>query len=148
MLKKWLLALMMSAIVLGGVFTSCKNDDDDDDVVIDAYASYYGTYTGSMEVTFNGRTTTSDLSIVVAKKSVNLGGRYGEYTKVLWFKNSDGKAVQAAQSDDTNTDKGDLTADNYTTASSDYIVFNGDGTATYYVPAMAAMGGTAALTKQ
>lgn len=116
-------------------------------LTIDWNSVYYGTYTGSMTVTMGGKETTTPLSITVAKDSVNLGERYGEYTKVLWLKDSEGKTVQAAQSDKTNSSKGDLTAENYTTASSDYIAFNNDGTAVITMPAMAAMGGTANLTK-
>lgn len=116
-------------------------------LTIDWNSVYYGTYTGSMTVTMGEKETTTPLSITVAKDSVNLGERYGEYTKVLWLKDSEGKTVQAAQSDKTNTSKGDLTAENYTTASSDYIAFNNDGTAVITMPPMAAMGGTANLTK-
>lgn len=116
-------------------------------LTIDWNSVYYGTYTGSMTVTMGGKETTTPLSITVAKDSVNLGERYGEYTKVLWLKDSEGKTVQAAQSDSTNSKKGDLTAENYTTASSDYIAFNNDGTAVITMPAMAKMGGTANLTK-
>lgn len=116
-------------------------------LTIDWNSVYYGTYTGSMTVTMGGKETTTPLSITVAKDSVNLGEHYGEYTKVLWLKDSEGKTVQAAQSDKTNTKNGDLTAENYTTASSDYIAFNNDGTAVITMPAMAKMGGTANLTK-
>lgn len=116
-------------------------------LTIDWNSVYYGTYTGSMTVTMGGKETTTPLSITVAKDSVNLGERYGKYTKVLWLKDSEGKTVQAAQSEKTNTQNGDLTAENYTTASSDYIAFNNDGTAVITMPAMAKMGGTATLTK-
>lgn len=108
----------------------------------------YGTWSGTMTVKMgNNPPTTQSLSIKVAKDSVDSGGNYGAYTKVLWGKNADNKYFVAAQSDSTNTKNGNLTLENYTTAASCIIVFNGDGTATYSVPAMAAMGGTATLTK-
>lgn len=148
MFKKVLfLAAVFTAISFG--FISCANDDDDDDEQTPAsdYSAYYGTYTGTMSVTYGGSTTETSVSITVAEESVDQGGNYGAYTHVLWLTNSDGKAVVAAQSDSTNTSKGDLTEENYTTVSSCYITFNGDNTATYIVPAMAAMGGTATITK-
>lgn len=95
-----------------------------------------------------GKTIPSPLSITVAKDSVDCGGNYGTYTKVLWGKNAESKNFVAAQSDSTNTKNGDLTLENYPTAASCIIVFNGDNTATYTVPAMAAMGGTTTITKQ
>lgn len=144
-LKKFLLALMITCVAVTG-FVSCSNDDDEEEK--DVYESCYGTYTGTMNVTMGGNTTSSPLSITVAKESVDCGGNYGTYTKVLWGKNAESKIFVAAQSDSTNTSKGDLTSENYTTAASCIIVFNGDNTATYTVPAMAAMGGTATITKQ
>ena len=132
--------MAIATISLG--FVSCSDDEDDDEV---SYEKYYGTYTGTMSVTYGGNTTETPVSITVSETSVDQGGNYGAYTKVLWLTNSDGNAVVAAQSDSTNTKNGDLTADNYTTASSCYITF-GD-TVTYVVPVMASMGGTATLTK-
>ena len=143
MFKKFFLSLMaVAAISLG--FVSCSNDDDDDDDEV-SYEKYYGTYTGTMSVTYGGKTTETPVSITVSATSVDQGGNYGAYTNVLWLTNSDGYAVVAAQSDSTNTKNGDLTADNYTTASSCYITFG--NTVTYVVPAMASMGGTVTLTK-
>lgn len=144
-LKKFLLALMITCVAVTG-FVSCSNDDDEEEK--DVYESCYGTYTGTLTVTMNGNTIPSPLSITVAKDSVDCGGNYGTYTKVLWGKNAESKKFVAAQSDSTNTKNGDLTLENYSTAASCIIVFNGDNTATYTVPAMAAMGGTATITKQ
>nr|MBP3280886.1 hypothetical protein [Treponema sp.] len=95
------------------------------------YSSYYGSYEGTV--------MNQSVTLTVSESSIDQGGNYGAYTKVLWLTDSDGKAVVAAQSDSTNTKNGDLTAENYTTASSCYIVFGTDGSATYYVPAMATM---------
>ena len=113
--------------------------------VTNTNASLYGTYTGTMSVTYGGKTTETPVSITVSATSVDQGGNYGAYTNVLWLTNSDGYAVVAAQSDSTNTKNCDLTADNYTTASSCYITFG--NTVTYVVPAMVSMGGTVTLTK-
>lgn len=108
-----------------------------------AQTDLFGTYTGSMTVMGNA----SEVSLTIADGKFTLNSGHPEtYTKILWLKNTDGNCVVAAQSDSTNTKNGDLTVDNYTTASSNYIVFGTD-TITYYVPAMAAMGGTCTLTK-
>ena len=139
MLKKALLGLMTLCVVSFG-FISCANGAGDDNsnslpepqpLVKTDYSSYYGTYIGSV--------MTVNTEIVVAKESVNQGGNYGSYTKVLWLTDTENKAVVAAQSDSTNTDNGDLTVENYKTASSCYIEFGTDGTATYFVPKMAKM---------
>ncbi len=151
----------MALCAIGFVFVSCSNDSDDEESTaiensststqgensssssqedVDEteqpqsqvdYSSYYGT--------FEGTVMNQSVTLTVSESSVDQGGNYGAYTKVLWLTDSDGKAVVAAQSDSTNTNKGDLTAENYTTASSCYIVFGTDGSATYYVPAMATM---------
>lgn len=103
----------------------------------------YGTYTGSMTV----MGTASEVSLTIANGSFTLNsGHPGTYTKILWLKDTNSNYVLAAQSDDTNTKNGDLTVDNYTTAASNYVVFGTDAI-TYYVPAMASMGGTSTLTK-
>ena len=160
MLKKAFLGFMALCAISFG-FVSCSNDSDDEESTatensststqgensssssqedVDEteqpqskvdYSSYYGT--------FEGTVMNQSVTLTVSESSVNQGGNYGAYTKVLWLTDSDGKAVVAAQSDSTNTKKGDLTAENYTTASSCYIVFGTDGSATYYVPAMATM---------
>ena len=155
MLKKAFLGFM-ALCAIGFGFVSCSNDSDDEESTvstqktdeqqsqddeestteqqsqIDAlYSSYYGSYEGTV--------MNQSVTLTVSESSVDQGGNYGAYTKVLWLTDSDGKAVVAAQSDSTNTKKGDLTAENYTTASSCYIVFGTDGSATYYVPAMATM---------
>lgn len=139
MLKKAFLGFMAVCAISFG-FVSCTNSDDDDDssdtpglqsqVELD-YSLYYGSYEGAV--------MNQSVTLTVSESSVDQGGNYGAYTKVLWLTDSDGKAVVAAQSDNTNTKNGDLTAENYTTASSCYIVFGTDGTATYYVPAMSTM---------
>ena len=153
--------MALCAISFG--FVSCSNDSDDEEETVSTqktdaqqsqdensssqsqenvdetkqpqsqvdYSSYYGT--------FEGTVMNQSVTLTVSESSVNQGGNYGAYTKVLWLTDSDGKAVVAAQSDSTNTKKGDLTEENYTTASSCYIVFGTDGSATYYVPAMATM---------
>ncbi|MCR5613538.1 hypothetical protein [Treponema sp.] len=95
------------------------------------YSSYYGTYEGSV--------MKQAVNIKVSENSVDQGGNYGAYTKVLWLKNNDNKVVVAAQSNSTNTKNGDLTTENYLTASSCYIIFENDGTASYFVPAMTKM---------
>lgn len=129
MLKKFFLSMMaFAAISLG--FVSCSNDDDEESTAVD-YSSYYGTYEGTV--------MNKSVTLTVSESSVDQGGNYGAYTKVLWLTDSDGKAVVAAQSDSTNTENGDLTAENYTTASSCYIVFGNGDNATYYVPKMATM---------
>lgn len=157
-LKKIFLAMMVAAFAVTG-FVSCSNDDDDDAAltaylisqsqnkatVVEAQTDLYGTYTGTMNVTIGGKTTSTPATIKISADGIDQGNNYGAYTKVLWLKNTDGKYVIAAQSDSTNTKNGDLTVDNFTTASSCYVVF-GD-TITYTVPAMAAMGGTCTLTK-
>ena len=155
MLKKAFLGFM-AVCAIGFGFVSCSSDSDDEESTvstqktdeqqsqddeestteqqsqIDAlYSSYYGSYEGTV--------MNQSVTLTVSEASVDQGGNYGAYTKVLWLTDSDGKAVVAAQSDSTNTKKGDLTEENYTTASSCYIVFGTDGSATYYVPAMATM---------
>ncbi len=160
MLKKAFLGFM-AVCAIGFGFVSCSNDSDDEESSatensststqgensssqsqedVDEteqpqskvdYSSYYGSYEGTV--------MNQSVTLTVSESSVDQGGNYGAYTKVLWLTDSDGKAVVAAQSDSTNTKKGDLTAENYTTASSCYIVFGTDGSATYYVPAMATM---------
>ncbi|MBR1614599.1 MAG: hypothetical protein IJ673_03870 [Treponema sp.] len=129
MLKKFLFALTALSVISFG-FVSCSNEDDEESTAVD-YSSYYGSYEGTV--------MNQSVTLTISETSVDQGGSYGAYTKVLWLTDSDGKAVVAAQSDSTNTTKGDLTAENYTTASSCYIVFGTDDTATYYVPAMATM---------
>lgn len=134
----------MALCAIGFGFVSCSNDSDDEEDTVSTqktdeqqsqdvvdYSSYYGT--------FEGTVMNQSVTLTVSESSVDQGGNYGAYTKVLWLTDSDGKALVAAQSDSTNTKNGDLTAENYTTASSCYIVFGTDGTATYYVPAMATM---------
>ena len=148
MLKKLFMAALAATLVLGGVLTSCSDDDDDDEF---SQSDCYGTYTGTLVglVTLPNGTTkdiSQDCTITVAEDSVSQGENYGAYTKVLWLKNGDSKFVVAAQSDSTNTKNGDLTTDNYTTAASCYIVFNGDGTAVYTVPSM--NNASANITKQ
>ncbi|MCR5123632.1 MAG: hypothetical protein K6B43_00355 [Treponema sp.] len=108
-----------------------ENKTENQSQVEYGYSSYYGT--------FEGTVMNQSVTLTVSESSVDQGGNYGAYTKVLWLTDSDGKAVVAAQSDSTNTKNGDLTEENYTTASSCYIVFGTDGLATYYVPAMATM---------
>ncbi|MBR1715819.1 MAG: hypothetical protein IJ717_12865 [Treponema sp.] len=143
MLKKAFLGFM-ALCAIGFGFVSCSNDSDDEEDTVSTqktdeqqsqdvvdYSSYYGT--------FEGTVMNQSVTLTVSESSVDQGGNYGAYTKVLWLTDSDGKALVAAQSDSTNTKNGDLTAENYTTASSCYIVFGTDGTATYYVPAMATM---------
>ncbi|MCR5725465.1 MAG: hypothetical protein K6G80_10310 [Treponema sp.] len=136
MLKKAFLGFVVLCVI-GFGFVSCANDDDSSDTtgnqsqVEDGYSSYYGT--------FEGTVMNQSVTLTVSESSVDQGGNYGAYTKVLWLTDSDGKAVVAAQSNSTNTKNGDLTSENYTTASSCYIVFGNDDTATYYVPAMATM---------
>ncbi len=141
MLKKFLLTMTALSVISFG-FVSCSNDSDDEEETVSTpktdeqqsqvdYSSYYGT--------FEGTVMNQSVTLTVSESSVDQGRNYGVYTKVLWLTDSDGKAVVAAQSDSTNTNKGDLTAENYTTASSCYIVFGTDGSATYYVPAMATM---------
>lgn len=129
MLKKSFLILSALCALSFG-FVSCSNDDDEESTTVD-YSSYYGT--------FEGTVMNQSVTLTVSESSVDQGGNYGAYTKVLWLTDSDGKAVVAAQSDSTNTKNGDLTKENYTTASSCYIVFGSAGSSTYYVPAMAKM---------
>ena len=95
------------------------------------YSPYYGT--------FEGAVMKQTVTLTVSEASVDQGGNYGAYTKVLWLTDSNNKAVIAAQNDSTNTKNGDLTVENYTTASSCYIVFESEGKAAYFVPAMAKM---------
>lgn len=147
----------MALCAIGFGFVSCSNDSDDEESTVSTqktdeqqsqddeestteqqsqvesfeYSSYCGTYEGTV--------MNQSVTLTVSESSVDQGGNYGAYTKVLWLTDSDGKAVLAAQSDSTNTKNGDLTVENYTTASSCYIVFGTDGSATYYVPAMATM---------
>lgn len=111
-------------------------------IVAEAQTDLYGTYTGSMTV----MGTASAVSLTIADGKFALSSVHpATYTKILWLKDADGNYVVAAQSDDTNTKNGDLTVLNYTTASSNYVVFGTDAI-TYYVPAMATMGGTCTLT--
>lgn len=135
-LKKFLLALMITCVAVTG-FVSCSNDDDEEEK--DVYESCYGTYTG----TFMNK----PITVIVAKDSVDQGEPYGTYTKVLWGKNAEGKNFVAAQSNKKNDD---LTLESYTDAASSIVVFNGDNTATYTVPAMVKMGMAepATITKQ
>lgn len=126
--------MALCAISFG--FVSCATGDDDSSDTTGQqsqvdYSSYYGT--------FEGTVMNKSVTLTVSESSVDQGGNYGAYTKVLWLTDSDGKAVVAAQSDSTNTENGDLTAENYTTASSCYIVFGNGDNATYYVPKMATM---------
>lgn len=153
---KKILSFVLAATLLALGFSSCSESSDDNNTALllatgtssSSASAYYGTYYGTMSVTYNGTTTTRTLTIEVAADSVNCGGSYGTYTKVLWLKDSNGKYVQASQSDTKNASAGDLTEDNYTTASSCYITFETDGTATYVVPAMASMGGTSTITNR
>ncbi len=129
MFKKSIIVIM-TLFAVGFGFVSCSNNVDDGlDNVDEVYSSYYGIFEGSV--------MKQEVTLTISKSSVDQGGNYGAYTKVLWLTDSDGNAVVAAQSDSTNTKNGDLTEDNYTTAASCYIVFGTDGLATYYVPAMA-----------
>lgn len=131
MFKKSII-VMMTLFAVGFGFVSCSNNVDDGVNNVDEdYSSYYGTFEGSV--------MNQEVTLTISKSSVDQGGNYGAYTKVLWLTDSDGKAVVAAQSDSTNTKNGDLTEENYTTAASCYIVFGSDSSATYYVPAMATM---------
>lgn len=131
MFKKSII-VMMTLFAVGFGFVSCSNNVDDGlNNVDEDYSSYYGTFEGSV--------MNQEVTLTISKSSVDQGGNYGAYTKVLWLTDSDGKAVVAAQSDSTNTKNGDLTEENYTTAASCYIVFGSDSSATYYVPAMATM---------
>lgn len=133
--------------------TATKGNDNDgtyeysytpDSVTINVYpADRLGKYTGSMTV----MGTESAVSLTIAEGSFTLNsGHPATYTKILWLKDADGNSVVAAQSDSTNEKNGDLNVENYTTASSNYIVFGTDAI-TYYVPAMEKMGGTCTLTK-
>lgn len=147
-MKKILSLVCALAFVVVGLL-GCSTGDDDNNVSKNEYAVYYGNYTGTMKVTMGSNTITQDVNYNVAENVLtDNAGKYGAYNKVLWFKNAEGKAVVAGQSDSTFEKKGALTVENATTSSSCYIVFNGDGTATYTVPAMAAMGGVAVITKQ
>ncbi|MCR5495690.1 MAG: hypothetical protein K6F15_08645 [Treponema sp.] len=160
---KKILSFVLAATLLALGFSSCSESSDDNNTalllaaasnrsvqivadVVEASeaASFYGTYYGIMTV----MTTTKTMTIVVAADSVNCGAGYGTYTKVLWLKDSNGNYIQASQSDSKNASAGDLTKDNFTSASSCYIIFANNGTATYVVPAMAVMGGSVTITNR
>lgn len=158
-MKKILSFVLAASMVCLG-FTACSDSSDSNNTALilmsqqksgvqDPYSSCYGIYKGTMTVTMGGNPITQEVNYEIsADKLSDKAGKYGDYTKILWLTNSDGKIVVAGQSDSTFTKKGELSTENYTSASSCYIVFKGDGTAVYTVPAMAAMGGVATITKE
>lgn len=153
--KNLFLAALISALAVAG-FASCSSGDDDDDgssapvsspVTVSEQTELFGTYTGTLNVTFGGNTSAQEAKIKISEGAFALLTDHpSTYTKILWIKETDGSYVVAAQSDSTNTKNGDLTLENYKTASSCYVVFSSE--ITYVVPAMASMGGTCTLTKE
>lgn len=98
----------------------------------------YGTWKGTMTVTMGGNSIPAEVVAEVDANKIGLGQQYGDYTSVTWTTEEDGSIKASAKKNAEAQDVGVII-----TFQKANDVISGN----LVIPKMAAMGGTATLTK-
>lgn len=98
----------------------------------------YGTWKGTMTVTMGGNSIPAEVVAEVDANKIGLGQQYGDYTSVTWTTEVDGSIKASAKKNADAQDVGVIIT---------YQKTNGVISGNLVIPKMAAMGGTATLTK-